>query len=516
MTTKDTASRTAGLPNSYVIAEYGQTLFRIIALVVSVFVFATSTTPWPGPWGLLLVVPILLGLLISPIYERATFRLRFGPAGLTISTGLFTVRNRTVEWRSVGAIDVTSPWAFRIFGLSKVALSQGGDESTRFTIPAVNGELLEFIQAAWEAGRPSGSATSELAKTGAEDAAAESSSAELAPATSGPAHVHGTEPLEGDILYRASLTDLLIASVVYGQFAVAGAAVVMTVIDVLDTLGLLDLEGADMPPWPVLLAIVLAVIIALGLVATAIRLHGFLVTSHPSGIALRYGLVEKQERRIDAASISGRVVKRNLIESLIGRVRLSLLTRDSAGGLGSNLVLPSLPHAVVAKVEREAFAHEGHSRYSRIARPVAALRSLVAIVLVIGPPVALFAWSLGNDALPFLVDVLVSAALLGVLNAIGWLCTARVSTSADANTFTVTSAFISEREWVIESSTIHVISEMRLGSKPLLVRIHFYAGQARSFWFVRFSKTDIEALAQHVIRGARQAARELREVSAQV
>nr|WP_158270347.1 PH domain-containing protein [Mycetocola zhujimingii] len=475
------------LPNSYLLAAYGQTIPRVAALLVSGFFLTSTPGVWPGGWAWLLIGPLLLAQVLAPVYARATFRLVVTTEGVSITSGLFAVHTRTLEWHSVGAVNTNAPWAFRLLNLSQVEINQAGDGSTRFLIPAVDEAARRSIESAWAA-------------------------ASRAP--SGVKKPPSDAPSDG-VIYRSSTSDLLIASVVYGQFAVAGGALAVSAADLLNTVGLpavTEWAAATPPIWFALIAA--ALISAGGLIVTAVRLHGFVVTRQPGAISLRYGLINRQERSINTDAIAGILVKRNLIESAFGRVRLSLLTRDSSAGSGADLVLPSLPQAIVAQVLREAFVKDAPARHSVIPAHRAMLRSSIAIFVVFVPSAVLLA-VLQHHMTPLYLSMLLSAGLSVVLYCLGWLCTATVASSRSDTAFTVTSPFISEREWRVEISSVHVLSAILVRGEPLLFRVHYYAGRPRSLWFTRLSRRDLQGLVDQIMARRAHAVPALKDMQAE-
>ena len=92
-----------------------------------------------------------------------------------------------------------------------------------------------------------------------------------------------------------------------------------------------------------------------GVVATVLRFGGLETAVNDDAIVLRYGMLSTRERVIDNSAVVGVEIRRSPVEIALGRVRLSLITLDSAGGLGSNLVLPSLREKIAEKIILESF-----------------------------------------------------------------------------------------------------------------------------------------------------------------
>ncbi|OSM42887.1 hypothetical protein BCY76_011840 [Nesterenkonia sp. PF2B19] len=94
-------------------------------------------------------------------------------------------------------------------------------------------------------------------------------------------------------------------------------------------------------PGPVL-ALLCLVGLTAGAVLTAVRFHGLTVAVEDGRTVLRHGLISTTTRIIGRDQVVGVQVRRNLVEMLLDRARVSLITADSSQQWDSNLALPSL------------------------------------------------------------------------------------------------------------------------------------------------------------------------------
>ena len=462
------------LSGSYLIAAYGEALPRVAALLISGFFFTLKPEVWPGPWVWLVIGPLLIIHVAHPLYLRTSFRLTANAATISTKIGIISTRTRTAEWAGVSAIDWKESWAFRLVGLAAAELSQTGDGSARFVIPAVRPHERRELEQLWAAGHQR--APKDAPR---EDAASEST------------------------LYAATIGDLVIASAVYGQFAIAGGALALAVHDLLRNLGVSAFDAAA-EAAPVAVAIATSVVIvAAGVGVTVVRLHGFSARRTADGeVTIGYGLLSRQVRAIAGRSVIGVVSKRNVFEMLLGRVRVTLLSRDSASGLGANLILPSLPQHVVDRVVRDGLGVEFAGVSPSGPRGTAIARALLALTCLTAPSIALYvALREHRETVP-LIDLALAAIAASVITLLGTLISARLSTAALPDAFVATASFISERRWIVQTSSAHVVSAISLRKRMCFASVHYFAGRPRTLAFVRFDPSDVQKLQHWVVARA--------------
>lgn len=471
------------LPRGWVPAAYLDHLPSILGLMLAGTLFVLRPDVWPGPAALWVIGPLLALRLLDPWYERLTVRLEVRDDAITLVSGLVHRRTRTASWHDVRAVDVVEPWGHRLFDLARVTVAQAGGDDARIVVPAVDdatrARILEL---------------SEPYRARADDALAHADAA-----------ASSTLPRpDGALLYRATVRELLVASLVLGQFAVAGAAALAAAWELIDSVGLTDAALGAVAAGPLVVAIVgVLALTAVGGALTVARYWGFEVRAEDErAIVIRYGLVELFERRIDGESIAGVTLRRNLIELLLGRVRLGLLTTDSAAQLGTNLLLPSLPTATVDEVLRRILANQAPRVPVR--GPAAALRGAALLLITIAPAGALLAALLSAGAA--LWFALVMALIVGLTtHAVARLLCSRLSFDEQRGTVTLLTRHASERHQVVRASAAHFVSSSKVLGRPVLARTHFYAGAARTLTAARFDLDDVTRLQGALARDSRAA-----------
>jgi putative membrane protein len=453
------------IPWTFYPASYLEKLPSIAGLVGSGTVLTVRPELWPGAWAWLLIGPLLLARTLAPAVTRMTFHWDYSARELRVSTGLLQRRFRTIPWASVRTVDSQAPWSFRLFGLCRVEALQAGEENTRIVLPAVNGTDLARLSEFWQA---------------------------AAPALPTVVHDPPPDPHGGTLIYKSKAGDLLVASFAYGQFAVVGAGAVLGLVDMLDTMGLVSLAVLS-SLGPVLLAVVaLAATVLFGFLLTFLRYAGFEARTHlQGGVAIRYGLLSKHERFLDSESIAGLVLQRNPAEMLLGRIRLSLLTADSAAQLGANLILPSLPMNVVDGIAKAAFGDRTPSNAAAGSRLPVLLSSIAWLTATFGIPALVMAAVAGTTDHPAYAVPAAGALTLGVVYGLGRALASRFSLEDSPELVTLTTTHISQRRTSISMPAIHFVTVSGFSAVLRMVRIHFYAGMPRRLSSVLFTTEDM-------------------------
>ncbi len=252
--------------------------------------------------------------------------------------------------------------------------------------------------------------------------------------------------------------------------------------EVLDDLGLLPALIDRSYPGAVGTALLLGLAVLLwGLAATVIRFAGLRTYLTDDGFVLRYGLLSLRDRRVSHQAVIGAELRRTLIEAALGRVRLTLLTRDSSAGLGTNLVLPSLPEDVVRRIilgplgERVAVAQvwDATSR-PRVVRLMAVA---AAVVLVVPTLLGLVLFGLG---LPLAAAAVVALVLLPVTASVGRAVGATVRVERAGAVVTLRTCFVDERCSSVWTSAVEARSSWTLLGRLTVSRVQVYAGGVRS------------------------------------
>lgn len=526
------------LPLAYLGASYLAHGVTTIGSIIAVVLFLANPNIWPGQWLALVFAAIFVFRMIDPLYEWGTTRVRISDQELTVTTGLISRRTRSIPWHAVRTVESRAPWAHRVFGLFVVRVAQGGDLSTQVTLAGVTRAMREDILAHSPVPDSAGDPPEEADSVGQADAGDEADAVERAhPAADAaadaaavasvpaPASAEASAPASASapvsasasdpVLYRATLADLVFASILFGRFAVAGVAIAFALYEQLERLGLLGVlaffQGGGAIGFAVFVALV---IIGIGITASVVR-YARLEVSRPAGGGIRvsYGLIETHERAVDAAAIIGIVLQRNPLEMLLGRVRLALLTTDTSEQFGSNLLLPSLPRRTVAHILEQSFGDRVPPQNLASRRRVPLL-STALFVVVTGLAGALGYWlvAIGVPLGLAIIAGLIAWALIVVI--VRPLVT-RVDYHEELGTATLRTLFIVDRETHLDALAIHVVTGTAFLGRTRHVAVHYYAGEARQRGSVWFSEREIDALQNRLGDRARRAAR-IREAREQV
>ncbi|MEV5041066.1 hypothetical protein [Microbacterium sp. LMI1x-1-1.1] len=461
------------LPLRYLPASYLESSPKLVGTFIAGAVYLFGPAVWPGAWAWLALGPLIAVLVCEPVWRWTFTRVALTPEHLVVTTGAFTRRQQSLAWADIGTVDSRQSWAFARWDLRVLTLSQAGDERTKVHLWAVDEDLHREVTA--RAGHALGTAEAEVT-------------------------AEQTGPAPGILLYRVRLTHLLLASVVYGQFALIGGGAAL---GVSETLGMFGADAALtrwLPLPPAVWAVAIAVgIVALGLVLTVVRYASFEVRRMPGDrIVISYGLFSTHTRSVSRATTIGVVLQRNLVETLLGRVRLSLLTTDSAAQLGTNLLLPSLPRRVVERLLHEAFDEDPSTRLltgdrgaRAIGTGVVLLAGLIAAAVLAGWVAAWLGWP------PLLV-----LATGAIVFAIAWpvtvvLCS-RLRVDAGSNRVVLLVSHVVQRQTVLSAAAVHIVGTSRLAGHPLVADVCFYAGMPRTFRALRFRPAEVDALSARI------------------
>ncbi|WP_170922679.1 PH domain-containing protein [Nesterenkonia sp. PF2B19] len=265
---------------------------------------------------------LLLGGLVGPAYGWGSRRYAVTSTGLTEVRGLFRIQTRSLAWRDISSVEVLAPWNARPFGLRVVVLGADGSADSTIRIEGVPVADAEDISQSARLGH--------RGPRGGEDPARVQTSRSQAPA-------------DEDRIHRSSSLDLIISSLCYGQAVVLAGAVVGAAVQIMELAGHSAevVQALATRPGPVL-ALLCLVGLTAGAVLTAVRFHGLTVAVEDGRTVLRHGLISTTTRIIGRDQVVGVQVRRNLVEMLLDRARVSLITADSSQQWDSNLALPSL------------------------------------------------------------------------------------------------------------------------------------------------------------------------------
>lgn len=459
---------TSRLTPRYIGAAYLEASPKLAASILAGAIYLTSPGVWPGAWAWLVIGPLIAVTILEPPLRWWTTRVTLEPHQLHVTTGVWTRRRRSLRWQRVGVVDARQSWAFRLCGVHSVTLAQAGDEDRKVQLWGIDRALRARIE----------TLVAERVTTTEEAPAPHAAAAAAAP------------------IFRARAHQLLLAGLVYGQFAVLGAAAEFSAWEVLDQLGLWDSLAQTASASPrVLAAAIGALILVGGLALTLLRFGGFTVERDADdAVTIRYGLLSSRTRTIDPHATVGLIVQRNLIEMALGRARLSLLTADSAAQLGTNLVLPSLPRAVVLDIVRTAFdGHESDDAFTMSSSGRASAHSALWLAGT-GAVVAAAWWGAALLAWPPAVTLAATAAVAVVAWAAGRLLASRLTVGPQASHAVLSIQHVSEQRLQVAIPAVHVVDLTRVFAAPPLACVHYYAGMPRALRSLRFSRTDLDRL----------------------
>lgn len=432
---------------------------QLVLLSIAIYVSATLPAGWFGRWPLVLISVLAFIRIVTPVYRWYSYRYEVSETHLTEVAGVLQRRTRSLAWSDVTAIEVHVPWSHRVPRLASVTVKTDGSADTTVRLDGVDQEDAEELRSrARGFGRIVGNEC-------------------IAPRQLSTAD--GGQPLES--IYRAGPADLLAASLFYGQFIVLACAFIgaLTQFAELVQAGPV-LEVVER--HPIVSLVILAIFgSAVGCGLTVVKFHNFEVAHDPHSLVLQYGLLNTQERTVRRADAIGIRLRRNLVEMLFDRVRVSLITTDSSQQLGTNLVLPSLSRAQVTQVLSPVFPqYRGSLLLENSGR---------GRILVVGAVTAV-PFGLGAGAFvavrhfmdwSWYFELLPTAAMLLLALAAVRLATTRFNFSRVADGALLwRSLLAAQTEYVVQVDSIHAATTVGLGvgcrEARRLFRLHFYAG----------------------------------------
>lgn len=408
---------------------------------------------------------------------------RLDPDMLAVRTGVFRRRERHLGWASVAAVDEQAGLFFRALGIRRLQLTQsdsaGGAVVFRALDPAAAADVRRLVRN--------------------QDGAAGASSIALR---------------TGEI-YRASWRELALMSIVNGRFALLAPPVLFASWGLLDDLGVSTwaFELFESVPQPVLIVVSILGFILIGTLTTVSRYQGFSarLTSDRT-LVLSYGLVEKRERHIDLKSIEGIAVRRSLVEQMLGRSRLAVLTFKGSDDVGASVVLPSLPDTVVRQITRSHFHEFVQESAVFVDRPAPILRQVFRAILVYTVPVALAVLLLDREMSIVIVAVIAFVAL-GIMTSIGRFLVLGMSIDSH-DIVKIERHLVTQTETYVRARSCHSVGSIHLrgADQPLFFSIQLYAGGARNFVGTHCSADSLRRLRDVVASVDEPAARRQRSL----
>lgn len=307
----------------------------VASLLLAGFLYCNQPGLWPGPAAVYIVGGLLVIRLVHPVFTWSTLKYAISDDSFTLVRGFIFRTTSITSWRDVSVVDIESPWAFRRFGLGVISLRSGGQNDITITVPGIAQEALDTIVGlARTHGAPSSlSVASDNTDNGVGDLG------------------QGPPVTSRTVLYTARKRDLVTANLIYGHVVALGIGAVVTLVNMADQLAILDgvLNVFNSNPWAGTLIMCVAVLGG-GAIISLVKYHGFTVSGDSSGLSIAYGRLSTSHRDVKSSAVGGIAARRNIIEMLLDRVRIAILTTDSDSKMGTNMVLPSLPRRQVKAV----------------------------------------------------------------------------------------------------------------------------------------------------------------------
>ncbi|MFD2793540.1 PH domain-containing protein [Promicromonospora vindobonensis] len=497
----------ARAPAALVAAELVHALPGFALLLVALSAWAGRGD---GPARTAGLVVVLVGLalrLVAPLYGWWSITYVVDDVGVAVTSGLMARRTRAMAWARVRSVETRRPWYLRLFRLNRVTLIQAGDESAQVVLRAVpDGDPVLARLLTFAASEPASG--SDAADLGPDPAALVRDPAEPGDGLSGDVAPEASESTSETLIHVLDRRALVLVSLAHGQAFLLAPVVLMAGWEAIDTLGLAEGLGGATERFGIVWVGVVAVLgaMALGVVGTVVRFHGFRVTELRDGrLAIRYGLIEARERVVDPGAVVGVMVQRNILERLMGRARLSVVTRDASGGLGTNLIVPSVSLVVVdALVRRHLHSFLTERTYRAEGRGALA-RSGGSTLALVAVPALVFWLMQAMVATPVVWSAVVALVSFALLRALGMLLAAELHFDPVADVVVHTTLFSSERITTVAASSLHGVAAWqrpgRPAHPPLLVSCHLYTGRARRLAAVRCGRQDLDALRAALIDG---------------
>ncbi|KJQ52457.1 Bacterial membrane flanked domain protein [Microbacterium sp. SA39] len=441
------------LPFTSVTAEWVRSLPSVVGMVAVYIVAAVQPLGPLTGWLQGLALALITVRVVAPIYQWATTRVAIGERGVSTVKGILGARRDAVAWRDIEVVEAHQPWSFRIWDLSIVRLRPAGDLESHVVLDGVDRRMLNTLR-------------DEVRSPGeAEDSTSNTTRTPIAPDL-------------GRHMYRANVRDLVVTCVVQGRILVVALGIACAGYDLLTKFSFADV-AIEWTRDHVFLAgsLITVVVTAITVASIIVRFGGLTIRRRGDGLELQYGLLDRTSRAVSSDALVGVAIRRNIIEMIFDRVRVSLVTSDGAGGLGQNLVLPSIPRRAANEALSLLDPDLADFRVLGSKGAVAAPRAVSLLGLIAAAAIAV--WYVAMS-LTSTVWLSLAAVLAAVLVAI---CSARVL----ATHFEVTSVAViahrhltTEFEEHLRAGGLHVLRVCRLRRLPIrLVRLTYFAGFVR-------------------------------------
>ncbi|NQX05898.1 PH domain-containing protein [Rathayibacter sp. VKM Ac-2856] len=421
-------------------------------LVVALVVSGAGQTAWAGPWLRPVLLLLLAVRILHPVHAWLSTFVSIGKDGLEVRTGLVVHRVRTVVWRDVVALDVRTTWADRILGLRCVSVAAAG-EST-IVLPGVLRSSAEEV---------------------AERVRLAGASAQVPPSERAPASTRGR------VLLRMSSGDLLLAGLAEGRLVVLTAVCAVAGVNAADELGVLPLllsVAGEVPAVAGVVVVLLSALAAAGVVL--VRFHALEVIDREGVLVIRSGLIGRREREVRTDSVIGLRLRRNPVEMMLDRVRVEVMSADSAGRSTSRVVLPSVPRVGLPAVLLESLGADVSKTVVAVCGRASLRRAAVSAAVIALPALVCLLCLLPWSFLPSRLILLAALAVIAVTASAARLRAA--SMAVEGGLVLRRIRLTSDQDQVVTVSALHLVTAVGVpgSAAPLLVRAHYLAGRARA------------------------------------
>lgn len=481
------------------VALYLREAPHVVLLSIAMYLSATLPPSWLGRWPVLVFSGLIALRAIEPLYRWYSRRYQVTKAHLTETAGVLKTRTRSLAWSDITAIEIHVPWSHRALGLAIVTVKTDGGPETTVCLDGVDRHDADEFRCRARGVVPG--STQRVSTLGV------------------PAFTVAEQ--SSDVVYRASWADLLAASLFYGQFVVLAGVFIGALLQFAELFQAAPVVLGVFENYPVVSLGVLAVVgSAVGCGLTMVKFHGFSVAQDSHSIMLEHGLFNTQQRTVRRTDVIGIRLRRNLVEMLFDRVRVSLITTDSSQQLGTNLMLPSLSRQRVDQIlspllpYHQAAVTLGDSGPRRLL-PVT-LATLLPIVLAASSFAVIrrfMEWS-------WLAEVLTAGATLLIAAVALRLATARFDFSqTDQGEILWRNQFGAQTQYILQLDAVHAATTVSLGpgehESCQLFRLHFYTGMPKTLTAVVSTDHGLRTVEQAAARSGENivAARKRKKVT---
>lgn len=238
-------------------------------------------------------------------------------------------------------------------------------------------------------------------------------------------------------------------------------------------------------------------VIGVGALWSVLRFGGLQTRASRDAIIISYGLVSTRQRVIPWQAVVGVELRRNPLELLLGRVRLSIISADSDTRLGSNLVLPSIRNAAAVDIIRASpllttLTDNPEPATGRLRALGTAAVTFIGTVVVAGGAAVLAVRT--ADARP-IVGIATLVLVYAALRVAGGTATTSARFVGDGETLAITSMFITQRHVGLDVASVHILTTLTLRRTSVLARFHYYAGRPRALSAAHFNEREVRSLA---------------------